>query len=176
MFQTIERYEHFGLGLPYPIVILGGAEEELDEAGNRVGIHIPNSDGLAASVALARALLPVELSGSEVRFIRRAIGMTARELAAAADIKPETLSRWENDKCSMGQWADKQIRLMAVVALRGRVPGVTADDKSVVALNPVRRVVGVWPKLEMRLVHIPSEQGGNSEDEAWDFIPQLLAA
>lgn len=37
-------------------------------------------------------------SGEALRFIRKAAGVAATDLAALLDVRPETVSRWENDK------------------------------------------------------------------------------
>ncbi len=37
-------------------------------------------------------------SGAALRFIRKAAGLPATDLAVLLDVRPETVSRWENDK------------------------------------------------------------------------------
>jgi DNA-binding transcriptional regulator YiaG len=153
MFRTLPRHEEDGLGLPYPVVLIDSAEEEIDDAtGEPVGISVPDMEGLVASVAIARAMHPMQLDGTEVRFMRRAIGMTAADFAGALDMDPATLSRWENNRQTVGGWADKTVRSFAVLTLRERVPGVTVDADALIRMRLLARADGVWPKIELRRV------------------------
>src|SRR6185312_11976411 len=112
------------MGLPYPIVLLDAAEEVTHpRTGKVLGIAVPNAEEMAAAVALALCFMPVRLTGAEVRFIRRVLGMTGQELAAAVEMTPETLSRWEHGKRAVGGWADKAIRMAAVLQLQDRALG-----------------------------------------------------
>ena len=106
MRRVLPRYEESGLGLPYPVVLINAAEEHADAAGNVLGVSVPDLEGLVAAVAVARAFLPVELTGSEVRFMRKVIGMSAKDFAEALKLDPASLSRWENNKQTLGGWAE----------------------------------------------------------------------
>lgn len=55
--------------------------------GEVLGVSVPHAE---------------ELAGAEVRFIRRVLGMTGQELAAAVEMDPATLSRWEHGKQTDG--------------------------------------------------------------------------
>ena len=160
--------EETGLGLPYPVILCDAAQEELDENGTRVGIHIPDMDGLVACVALARALDPRQLDGREVRFIRRTLGMTGKDFADAASLDAATLSRWENNKYQVGEWADKQVRMAAVIELRDRLPGLSLDTKAVVALRVRKTEQDDWPTLELvRVSH--ADASCCYEPQEWDM-------
>jgi len=166
MFRTLPRHEEDGLGLPYPIVLIDAAEEEIDDAtGERVGISIPDTEELAAAVAIARVLHPLQLDGREVRFIRRAIGMPAKEFAEALHLDPATFSRWENNKQTVGGWADSQVRMAAVIALAGRAPGLSVDPKEVIGLRIRQRCENEWPMIEMHRVH---GGAGGHRGNSWD--------
>lgn len=175
-FQTIERYEFNGLGLPYPVIILNGAQHLLNEKGEEIAIHIPDQEALAASVALCRVMAPIELAGSEVRFIRRVLGMTAKDFAAALAMDASTLSRWENDKVSVGQWADKQVRMAAVIALRDKVPHAPVDHNSVITMQPVRRMGDCKTEITVRRQPVSCECRENEEAGEWGVASMPLAA
>ena len=175
MFRTIPRHEEDGLGLPYPVVLIDGAEEEIDDAtGEPVGISIPDMEELVAAVALARVLHPLQLDGREVRFIRHAIGIQAKDFARALDMAPETFSRWENGKQELGGWADMGARMAAVIHLRDRAPGLSLDTKDVTGLRIRRRAEGEWPTIEVRRVRHPAGLCGDA-GAGWD-APRLEAA
>jgi hypothetical protein len=132
MFRTITRYEEDGLGLPYPVVLIDSAEEETDASGAVVGVSVPDLEGLAAAVVVARCLNPLQLAGEEVRFIRDVLDMTARDLAEALGLDHATLSRWENGKQAVGGWADRQVRYVTLLMLHDRVPGLHVDPKDAI--------------------------------------------
>ena len=149
MRRVLPRYEEKGLGLPYPVVLINAAEEHSDAAGNVLGVSVPNLEGLAAAVAIARAFLPVELTGSEVR---KVIGMSAKDFAEALKLDPASLSRWENNKQTLGGWAESQVRLATVAILAQRMPSLKPDMEKLFRMVPRKREEGeAWPLFEMRL-------------------------
>jgi len=141
MFRKIERYEERALGLPYPVILENAAEELLDEVtGERIGVRIPNLEGLAAAVAVVRCLCPLQLCGAEVRFIRRVLDMTQEELANALELDAkETISRWENDARPCGGYVEKLLRYTAINKLGKRATGLSADKDAIGDLKIVRR-------------------------------------
>src|SRR4051794_15399774 len=56
--------------------------------------EIPDLRGLVRTVAMARALLPVQLTGTDILFMRRALDMTQSQFAKAMELTLETVSRW----------------------------------------------------------------------------------
>ncbi len=117
MFRKIDIHQESGLGLPYPVTVVG-AEEELDATGARVGVRIPDTEGMCAAVALARCRWPPALSGQEVRFMRRALGASSGGMARRLTISPETYSRWENGKQALSPSLDKLFRLVVAVEMQ----------------------------------------------------------
>lgn len=69
---------------------------------------------LHRSIALAFARKPAPLAGSEIRFLRGWMGWSGRDFAAHLGVAPETVSRWERGRLSMGATADRLLRLVAV--------------------------------------------------------------
>ena len=175
MTQVLDRYEEKLMGLPYPIVLLDAAEEITHpKTGETLGIAIPDSEELAAAVALALCFLPVRLTGTEVRFIRRVLGMSGQDLAAAVEMDPATLSRWENGKQDVGGWADKAVRMAAVLRLQDRAPGSSLRPEDVVTLRLAPRGLDTHPLVEVRRVR--SEHAGTeSEIKGWDAEAKLAA-
>jgi DNA-binding transcriptional regulator YiaG len=93
MFRTVDRYEEDGLGLPYAVTLIDGAEEQIDDdTGKVIGISIPAMETLVAAIAVTRASIPVQLSGDEVRFIRGVIGMGSKAFAESLEMDPSTFS------------------------------------------------------------------------------------
>lgn len=174
MFRRIEHYEERALGLPYPVILKGAAEEEIGADEERLGVRIPDLEGLAAAVVLARCLWPYDLAGTEVRFIRRVLGYTQKELAARLVMSPETLSRWENrkeeDERPIGEWADKSLRMLAAIELFGRTPGSAVDPNDITALRIRLREANSWPTIVAEQVRV--REDGGAPHLQWDALPQ----
>src|SRR5271157_990281 len=151
MTHTLDRYEERLLGLPYPVVLLNAAEEITDpDTGEVLGVAVPHAEELAAAVALALCFQPFRLTGAEVRFIRRVLAMTGQELAGAVEMDPATLSRWEHGKQDVGCWADKAVRMAAVLRLQDRAPGSSLRPEDVVTLHIGPRPTDSYPTIEVR--------------------------
>jgi putative zinc finger/helix-turn-helix YgiT family protein len=72
---------------------------------------------LTVAVYLA---LAGETTGEVFKFIRKAVGMKATELADLLEVAPETISRWETDGRAVDRGAFVLIADMAREALEGR--------------------------------------------------------
>lgn len=170
MFRTLERDQETGLGLPYPVVLLNAAEEEIDpETGARVGVAVPDMEGLIATVAVTRALIPLALDGAEARFMRQVLGMTATALAEALSLDKATLSRWENNRQSMGEWADKQIRLFVLIRLADRVKIAAAEKNAIIAMHILPGEHHTLPVMEFELHTASASQTGECV-AGWDRL------
>lgn len=163
------------MGLPYPVVLHDAAEEVTHpKTGQVLGVAIPDSEEMAAAVALSLCFMPIRLLGAEVRFIRRVLGMTGQELAAAVEMDSATLSRWENGKQDVGGWADKAVRMAAVLKLQDRAPGSSLRPEDVVTLRLAPRPPEMHPTIEVRRVR-SEEAAAESEVKGWDAEVKLAA-
>jgi transcriptional regulator with XRE-family HTH domain len=175
MTHVLDRYEEKLMGLPYPVVLLNAAEEITHpKTGKVLGVAVPDAEELAAAVALALCFMPTRLSGAEVRFIRRVMGMTGQELAAAVEMDAATLSRWEHDKQTVGAWADKAVRMAAVLRLQDRAPASSLRPEDIVGLHFVPRPADSRPTIEVHRVG-SEDDAVESEVKGWD-AEVLLAA
>jgi DNA-binding transcriptional regulator YiaG len=104
MKNDVERAPTGGRILPAYVDRLMGVRALLIESAFEVehdgtkGIVVPDVNGLQIAAAVARAIVPAKLTGKEIRFLRKAIGMRAADLARFLDVTAETMSRWENDR------------------------------------------------------------------------------
>lgn len=171
MFKVLETYEEDGLGLPYAVTLVNAAEAEIDDdTGEVLGVSVPDIEGLAAAVAMARVLLPAGLLSEEIKFFRTVLDMKSKDMANVLAMDPATYSRWENGKQEVGQWADKQMRFAVVTALRDRFPHFSVDPKSLVTMQPIK----AWkeqkpPALSMVRMVLPSVVTSKDESE-WDTV------
>ena len=70
-----------------------------------------------------------------MRSIRKAMGLTGQRLAEVLGMDNATLSRWERDKQQVGLWADKALRMAAILCLQGALHGETSIGPRVVFLK-----------------------------------------
>jgi DNA-binding transcriptional regulator YiaG len=152
-------------------IVHDAAIEHTDEHGD-VSIELPKVNELMASVAVARCMVPIKLRGSELKAMRKILGLTLAELAANLDERtaPETISRWETEAQPMGGYAEKLLRLMVCESLHKCAPGI-AYNASMIANLKVR---DPWktdpdykpPCVQLYLVRMKEETG--SLIDAWN--------
>jgi DNA-binding transcriptional regulator YiaG len=125
---------------------------------------IPDLEGLARAVAIARALNPACLTGKEVRFIRRTLDMTQKEFAEKMELAPETVSRWENDRNGVGGMSEKLVR-HNVCALLHKDGVYDYDPRVIVNMQLTPAPVSGSALMEFVRVRVPAVMDG--EDIAW---------
>ncbi len=103
--------------------------------------EIPNLPGLMAAVAVMRSNTERKLSGQEIRFMRKTMEKTAKELAAKLDTTEETVSRWENDKLVISNPFERMLRVHVCRELGDRTSVEWNDDDILYRLkiNPVAK-------------------------------------
>jgi DNA-binding transcriptional regulator YiaG len=127
--------------------------------------EIPDLDGLMRAAALARALMPIRLAGSDVRFMRAALNMSGREFAEAMELTPETVSRWENGERGIGGYSEKLLRHNICALLHGDVRGIDYDPAVITRMKIVNPPDGfVFPPL---LAYRLMVRDCKTTDEAW---------
>lgn len=121
-------------------VLMGGMHVELidvvqalvcGKCGEVLRTDIPDMPGLVAAVSVARAKEPLKLNGQEIRFLRKAIGLTAKELAGDLDVSEETVSRWENGHLAIGNSVERILRWKVSKALSDKAPAIEWDDDEI---------------------------------------------
>ena len=114
--SVVAAYEAIGLGAPFRVILENAVKvETCFTCGAIQGTYIPDMEGLFHTVVLARALEPRKLSGAELRFMRKAMGWKAKELAKHLGISVEYLSRCENDLKVMAPTTEKLFRIYALL-------------------------------------------------------------
>jgi DNA-binding XRE family transcriptional regulator len=120
--------------------LMGGMHIELvdsvhalvcEKCGNIVRTDIPDTPGLIAAVSIARAKVNLKLNGDEIKFLRKAMGMSAKELAKEIRVSDETVSRWENGHLVMGDPMERIFRWKVCKALEEKAPGIKWDDDDI---------------------------------------------
>jgi DNA-binding transcriptional regulator YiaG len=75
---------------------------------------IPDVNGLMHVIAFAVIAHPCRLTGKEVKFLRKYLGMSGDEFSRLVNIDRTTLSKWENDQQEIGKHSDRLIRFVVV--------------------------------------------------------------
>lgn len=123
------------LGLPNVVVRNHAVEYVCEQCGETAGTVVDDIEGLEAAAALERIKNPVRLSGVEIRFLRMALRMRARELADALKIRSETVSRWENGHVPMNQEMEKILRLFVGYGLSEHAAGMSFDPAGILRME-----------------------------------------
>jgi putative zinc finger/helix-turn-helix YgiT family protein len=131
---VLKRNYHFDeIGLP---VTLKNVElVKCDECGT-VEPVIPNMNGLMHAVALAVITQERAMSGGEIRFLRKYLGLSTSQFMKLLHINQSTLSRWENGE-TVGPQSDRLIRLLV-------------SYKSVELRKHAEQLIEVLPDIEDR--------------------------
>ena len=113
-----------------PVILKDAAIVETDAAGDET-VTIPDMNALVAAIAVNRSLEPGKLTGSEIRFMRKALGLTQTEFAETLEIDPATVSRWENDGQVLGGFAEKCLRHLVCDTFHAEFPYFDYDPKRI---------------------------------------------
>jgi len=90
-------------------------------------LRLTHLEALHAAIARAIVLQPTPLSGTEVRFLRKHLGLKAREWATLLRVDTTTLSRWEQGEQPTGPQSDSLIRLLYLRLLEEREETFAGD-------------------------------------------------
>jgi transcriptional regulator with XRE-family HTH domain len=100
--------------------------------------------------------------------MRKVIGMSAKDFAEALKLDPASLSRWENNKQTLGGWAESQVRLATVAILAQRMPSLRPDMEKLFRMVPRKREEGeAWPLFEMHLEPQRAADVRRAAGESW---------
>lgn len=164
--KTVEKHPAFETELAgVPLVLINAVS--VSKCGcDESDIDIPNLKGLKAAAAVYRVSNPQRLNGVEIKFVRKAMGIAAKNLAEMLNVAPETLSRWESGSHAMSPSNEKLLRLMVGTSLADDAPALSFDMKS---LNQMK-IAGFANQdsispICLELVRFKSERTRSLEDE-----------
>lgn len=119
MKPTVKDYRYPESGLPN--VLLQGLRVYVCESCQSKTPEIPNLLQLHRVIAKALLTKPALLTGPEVRFLRRHVGLKAAEFADQLGTTPVTVSRWETGATPIDPKTDRLIRLLCVRKLEEEI-------------------------------------------------------
>ena len=104
------------LGAPFGVILRNGVTRNTDSKTGEEIVTIPDVVGLIGAVVRARVIHPRKFTGAEIKFVRDALSLQAKNLAEFLDITPEHLSRCENGGKVLSAAIEKEFRLAAFLA------------------------------------------------------------
>lgn len=128
----VAQYETKELGIP--LVIHDSVRRSFCKKCGHETHSIPYPDRLIAAAAVSRCKIPLRLTGSEIRFVRKALSMSAKGLSDLIGVAAETFSRWENDKAPIGPSFEKMLRLLTWVKLEKKAPAIDFDAQEILSM------------------------------------------
>jgi hypothetical protein len=155
------------LGTPFKVFLASGVVLKPDPATGKEKTSIADLPGLIATVVRSRVLHSRKLSGADLRYIRSALCMKAKVLAAAADMTAENYSRCEAGRKPMSSTTEKVYRSFVFLITFARDKDVQDTIKQRQADSPVppdeaQKALAGFQKLflEMKISPIfdPAEQ------------------
>lgn len=115
-------YEYKDCGLPN--VVLAGIAQYKCQACGEMYVSIPKIKQLHRLIGMTLCCRKEKLSGIEIRYLRKEMGLRAIDFALVLSIQPETLSRIENDTQDAGDTLEKFMRsaYMNLVSAEQEIP------------------------------------------------------
>src|SRR5262249_19923862 len=157
--RGIYHYTESGLDNVY----LSNLEMRVCKSCGSVTPRIYRMNELHATIGRAVALKDSPLTGAEVRYLRKHLGMKSKEWAALLHADVSTVSRWESGEQKIGPQSDALIRAIYFLTLaekQGRPVPKSVTDKiaAVVAQAHENKVVLVNSATAVSYVYCsPSE-------------------
>lgn len=112
--KTRKDYKYTESGLDD--IVLRGLTVFVCDCGEEMPL-IPHVGGLHDAIALEIVKKKALLTGTEVRFLRKELGLKSGEFAEQLGVHNVTVSRWETGEEPIGQANDKLIRLLLIKKL-----------------------------------------------------------
>jgi DNA-binding transcriptional regulator YiaG len=166
--KRLERYDDDLLVMGKTVVLFNSVFEEVCDVTGARRYVIPNQRGLIAAVALTRLLHPLKLRGDELRFIRHALDISAKEMAGLLSVGHETISRWENNKEAIRPTNEKLIRIVAGHLLAPDARAIDFDPSTIAAMQ-IKPAVAEGKQPELRFQCVLMKQNHKKESH-WDSM------
>jgi putative zinc finger/helix-turn-helix YgiT family protein len=117
-------YQYIESGLSN--VILEGVEVAVCPKCGTSDVVIPRMAKVHRAIAQALANSPARLTGEQLRFLRKHLGLSGEQLGGYLHTDRTKISKWERGEDQIGPATDRLIRLLAAALDRELRPGVSA--------------------------------------------------
>lgn len=126
--KFIQKYHYVESGLEN--IYLIGVNEYHCTKCKLSEVIIPQPLEVHAIIAIALSYKPNPLVGTEIRFMRKEIGMTSKSFAEAIGVAAVTLSRWENNQEQPTASHDKLIRFAFKCMMQHKIESIIDNLES----------------------------------------------
>jgi DNA-binding transcriptional regulator YiaG len=151
-----------------PVILIRAVEvEQCADCGELLSKKIPNFQNLIAAMAVVRVTDALKLNGVDIRFLRKAMNWTGKELADRLGVSVETVSRWENGKDLIGVANEKLLRLIVGTAMHEDAPAIDFDPQQItnMRIESVRATEAMRP---MCFERVKFKRPSHPKEEQWD--------
>lgn len=149
-----DYYEATALGAPFKVYLANGVEIKPDHTG-KLMTSITDLPGLIAAVVRSRVMHSRKLSGKELRFIRSALCLKSKDLAAALELTPEHYSRCETGLKAMSTMTEKGYRcyvyLMSLMRDKDIQDAVRQQKGHSISPKEGKKVLAAFQKLFLEM-------------------------
>jgi transcriptional regulator with XRE-family HTH domain len=159
---------HYEELLGIPIVLLHAVEiRRCTRCQEVISKKIPDLQNLIAAMAITRITNALKLGAADIRFLRKAMNWTGRELASMLGVSGETVSRWENGKDIIGIPNEKLFRMVVGTSMRESAPAIDFDAQQItnMKIESVRPVEAIRP---MCFERVKFKRPSHPKEEQWD--------
>lgn len=164
--DLLSEYVLDNLGTSFKIVLLNSVRSGYNETTGEKEFEIPDYQGLLKKVAVTRAAHSLKLTGGDIRFLRKTLGLKSKDLAEKLDISPEHLSRCENEEKTLSANSEKVLRSLVLMepayVLRKALEDVADQEKkdeiADQALELICRLQDVISEMKINPVHPADEE------------------
>ncbi|MEL6448381.1 MAG: helix-turn-helix domain-containing protein [Pseudomonadota bacterium] len=108
--ETREPFHYTECGLDN-VYLASGYEKSTSPDGEE-GVRVHNVEGLLEAIGIFLATRKKELVGQELRYLRKHIGMTQKELGGYVRLTSQQVARWEKDQCKAQGSAEAIVRVL----------------------------------------------------------------
>lgn len=121
------HYRYVESGIPN-VVLQNVSVAECPRCGN-VDVSIPRLAKVHRAIAQALVSSPARLTGPQLRFLRKHLGLSGEDLSRYLHTDKTKISKWENEEDPIGPSTDRLIRLLATALDKELRPQVDAIAK-----------------------------------------------
>jgi DNA-binding transcriptional regulator YiaG len=116
--ENAEKYQYKACGLD-GVYLLNGFDTVTTSEG--VGVTVRNIDALHDAIGQHLVTERKELSGKELRFLRKEMDLTQAELGRFIGLSSQQVARWEKAESAISQPADYLLRKLYLEHINGEV-------------------------------------------------------
>ena len=139
-------------------VILQGIPIYVCQSGHEIPsiLHVEQLHELIAIDVVKQKRI---LMGQEIRFLRKAMGLKAVDLANILNVTKVTVSRWESDDSKIGDANDKLLRLL-YLDKKGLLKKIMKNVQSVLETTTAVEPVGAMPPIHISAKELENYHAG----------------